>query len=68
MWKLFKYDGHYIQGEFISKHSSEAAAIKKAEKVIKHTYAEKSKLNKDIIIWLDGEDHMPLGMIIKKTR
>ena len=35
MWKLYKYNGRYIQGDLISKHTSEAAAIKKAKKRIK---------------------------------
>ena len=61
--------GNYLNTTVtISKHSSEAAAIKKAEKVIKHTYAEKFKHDKDIIIWLDDANHTPLGMIIKKTK
>ena len=32
MYKLYKYDGHYIQGELVSKHSSESAALKAAKK------------------------------------
>ena len=68
MWKLYKHNGHYIQGELISKHSSEEAALKKAKKAIKHIHAEKVKQNKEIIIWLDDENHNPVGMIVKKTR
>jgi|TARA_R110002020_G_scaffold37239_1_gene112398 hypothetical protein len=68
MWKLYKYNGHYIQGELLSKHSSEEAALKKAKKEIKHTHTEKVKQNKEIIIWLDDKNHNPVGMIVKKTR
>ena len=32
MYKLWKWDGHYIQGELISSHTTEAAALKKAKK------------------------------------
>ena len=31
-WKVYKYDGHYIQGELISKHTTESAAMKSAKK------------------------------------
>ena len=34
MWKVYKYDGNYIQGELISKHTSENAALKAAKKSI----------------------------------
>ena len=46
MWKIYKWNGHYIQGDFVSKHSSEDAALKKAAKEIKFTFAEKSKNRK----------------------
>jgi hypothetical protein len=68
MWKLYKWDGNYIQGEFISKHSSEDAALKKASKEIKFTFADKVKRNKETLIWLDDLDHSPIGIIIKKSR
>ena len=29
MWKLYKWNGHYIQGDLVSKHASEDAALKK---------------------------------------
>ena len=41
MWKIYKWDGHYIQGEFISEHTTEAAALKKAKKTIKYLKATK---------------------------
>ena len=34
MYKVYKYDGHYIQGELISKHTTESAAMKSAKKNI----------------------------------
>jgi len=68
VWKVYKYDGRYIQGELISSHSSESAAIKKAEKVIGHLKTERVEEAKEIIIWLDGENGTPVGMIIKKKR
>ena len=68
MWKVYKWNGHYIQGEYISKHSSEDAALKKAAKEIKFTFAEKSQIGKETRIWLDDKQHTPLGIIVKKTR
>ena len=68
MWKIYKWDGHYIQGEFISKHSSEDAALKKAAKDIKFTFVEKQKVGKETRVWLDNEEHTPVGVIIKKSR
>ena len=73
MWKVYKWDGKYIQGEFISEHSTEQAALNKAKKKINYSKAIKSKLptfkqRGEIVIWLDKEDGTPIGMIIKKTR
>jgi len=68
MWKVYKWDGHYIQGEFVSKHSSEDAAVKKAAKEINFTFAEKSKIGKETRIWLDDDQHTPVGIIVKKTK
>ena len=67
-WKVWKWDGHYIQGELISSHTTEAAALKKAKKEIKYLKAVKSEIDRkdEIVIWLDGEDSKPLGVIIKK--
>ena len=68
MWKIYKWDGHYIQGDFVSKHRSEDAALKKAAKEMDFTFAEKSKIGKETLIWLDDANHNPLGVITKKTR
>ena len=38
MWKVYKWNGHYIQGDLISKHSSEDAALKRAAKEMKFTF------------------------------
>jgi len=65
MWKVYKWDGRYIQGELISKHSSEAAALKKAKKEIGYIKAEKSQHDNETVIWLDGENGRPLGVIVK---
>ena len=66
MWKIYKWNGQYVQGDLISKHSSEDAAIKKAKKEIGFIYAEKSKVGKETLIWLADENHTPMGVIIKK--
>jgi hypothetical protein len=73
MWKVYKWDGKYIQGEFISEHSTEKSALGKAKKIINYSRATKSKLpafknRNEVVIWLDKEDGTPIGMIIKKTR
>ena len=68
MWKVYKYNGHYIQGDLVSKHTTESAAIKKAKKVINFTFSEKVKRKNEILIWLDSNDYTPMGVIIKKTR
>ena len=67
-WKVWKWDGHYIQGELISSHTTEAAALKRAKKEIKYLKAVKSEIDRkdEIVIWLDGEDGKPLGVITKK--
>tara|TARA_B100000886_G_scaffold25201_1_gene16088 strand:- start:114 stop:329 length:216 start_codon:yes stop_codon:yes gene_type:complete len=68
MWKIYKYNGNYIQGDLISKHSSEKAALKAAKKIIEYTHTEKKKVNNEIRIWLDSVNHTPMGVIIKNTR
>ena len=68
MWKIYKWNGHYIMGDLISKHSSEDAALKRAAKEIGFTFAEKVKRDKEILIWLDNTDHTPVGVIVKKSR
>ena len=68
MWKLYKWNGHYIMGDLISKHSSEDAALKKASKEINFTFVEKVKRGKETLIWLDDSAHNPLGVIVRKTR
>jgi len=68
MWKIYKWNGHYIQGDFVSKHSSEDAAIKRAKKELDFTYAEKSKIGKETLIWLDDNNHTPIGVIVKKSK
>ena len=66
MYKVYKYDGHYIQGELISKHTTESAAMKSAKKNINFKYAVKSKILKPNVIWLDGENNTPVGVITTK--
>ncbi len=68
MWKLYKWNGHYIQGDLVSKHTSEDAAVKRALKELKFVFAEKVKKGKETLIWLDDDKHTPVGVIIKKSR
>jgi hypothetical protein len=64
VFKLYKYDGHYIQGELISKHSTESAALKAAKKKLNYHTATASKNIKPKVIWLDDENYNPIGVII----
>ena len=68
MWKVYKWNGHYIMGDLVSKHSSEAAAIKAAKKAINFAKTEREKKKKEILIWLDAADSSPIGVIVKKTK
>ena len=68
MWKVYKWNGHYIMGDLISKHSSETAALKAAKKSVKFKKKKKEKKGKETFIWLDSENYMPLGVIVKKSR
>jgi len=55
-------------GELLSKHSSEAAAIKAAKKKINFDRTEKQKKGNETLIWLDAKNSEPLGVIVKKSR
>lgn len=67
-WKLWKYNGRYIQGDLISQHTSEAAALKRAKKEIEYVKAVKDERPDEIVIWLDGEGGTPLGIITKSKK
>jgi hypothetical protein len=64
MWKVYKAN-HYIQGELISKHKTEAAARKKAKEEIKFSYTVKEESKKEIVIWLENKDRTAVGIIVK---
>ena len=68
MWRIYKWNGHYIQGDLVSKHSSEAAAVKKASKVLNVAFTERVQQDRETLIWLDDSNHTPVGVIIKKSR
>jgi len=68
MWKVYKWNGHYIQGDLISKHSSEDAALKRAAKEMKFTFADKVSHTDETLIWLDSDNHEPLGVIVKRIK
>ena len=68
MWKVYAYNGRFIQGDLVSKHSSESAAIKAAKKSIEFKKQYKEKLKNEIVIWLDDEDGTPVGIIVKKNK
>ena len=66
MWKLWRVRNEYIQGELVSKHSSKAAALKKAAAEIEFKYKVKEEDADEIVIWLEDEDHLPIGIITKR--
>ena len=68
MWKVYKWDGNYIMGNLISKHSSESAALKAAKKKINFHSTQKVKKDNVVSIWLDSKTFEPVGVIIKKSR
>ena len=68
MWRVYTYNGRFIQGDLISKHSSEAAAIKAAKKNIDFKKQHREKSKEEIVIWLDGDDGTPAGIIVKTVR
>jgi hypothetical protein len=68
MWKVYKYNGHYIMGDLISSHKTESAALKKAAKEIDFKFSEREKKKGQILIWLDGEKHKPVGAIVHNIK
>ena len=68
MWKVYKWNGQYIQGELVSKHSSESAARKEAKKSVGHSKEVKEEDKREITIWLDSEEGTPMGVIVKTKR
>ena len=50
MWKIYKAT-EYIQGKLISQHKTEAAARKKAKKVIEYSYTVKEDSKEETVIW-----------------
>lgn len=66
MWKLWREYNNYIQGELVSSHSSEAAALKKAAAVLEYKHRAKEEDKNEIVIWLEDEDKIPIGIITKK--
>ena len=68
MWKVYAYNGRFIQGDLVSKHSSESAAIKAAKKKLDFKKQHKEKSKEEIVIWLDDDDGTPMGIIVKKLR
>jgi hypothetical protein len=66
MWKLWREHNGYIQGELISKHASDKAALKKAKTVIEYKYQVREEDTNEIVIWLEDEDKIPIGIVTHK--
>jgi len=67
VWKIYK-ENHYIQGDLISSHKTEALARKKAKEAICYSYTVKEEDKKEIRIWLENKERMPIGIIIKTKK
>ena len=67
-WKVYKHNGRYIQGDLVSTHKTETAALKKAKKEIDFKFSEREKKKNEILIWLDGENHTPVGVIVHELK
>ena len=67
MWKVYKAN-HYIQGELISQHKTEALALKKAIEEIEHSYTVKEETSKEVLIWLENEERTAVGIIVKTKK
>jgi len=55
-------------GELLGSHKTEAAAMKKAKKEIDFKHSQREKKKNEILIWLDGENHEPLGVITHELK
>ena len=55
-------------GELVGSHRTEDAATKRAKKEIDFKFSEKEKQKNEILIWLDGENHMPVGVIVHELK
>jgi hypothetical protein len=62
-WSVWRWNGHYIMGELLKEYKTKKSAIKYAEKNIK--YSKMVPNNKDEI-FLEDEDGMPIGILIKR--
>ena len=67
-WKVYKYNGHYIMDELLGSHRTETAAMKRAEKEIDIKFSDREKKKNEILIWLDGENHTPVGVIVHELK
>ncbi len=64
--KLYKWNGKYIQGDLIGQHKTVSLALKRAKKEIDFKFSVKEKNKNETIIWLDDENHSPVGIIVCK--
>ena len=64
--KLYKWNGRFIEGELLGQHKTQALALKRAKKEIKFKISVKEKKKNETLIWLDDEDHSPVGVIVCK--
>jgi hypothetical protein len=69
MWQVWEWDGRYIQGNLVSKHTSRSAAVSKAKKHfgknIKLLDSVKNKVN---VIYIDELNSNPIGIILEKKK
>lgn len=67
MWKLYEANTFYIEGTLISSHKTELSARKKAKKVIEFKAEVRDESKEETVIWLEDENKIPVGVIVKKN-
>tara|TARA_R110002051_G_scaffold318777_1_gene401616 strand:- start:389 stop:583 length:195 start_codon:yes stop_codon:yes gene_type:complete len=63
MWEVWEWDGQYVQGKLLKKYESRESAMKYAKKTIQYKKATRLKKNE---IFLEDENHMPIGVLIRR--
>jgi hypothetical protein len=63
MWEVWEWDGQYVQGNLLKKYESRESAVKYAKKTIQYKKATRLKKNE---IFLEDENHMPIGVLIRR--
>lgn len=66
MWEVWQWNGQYIKGDLLKKFKSKSAAIKHADKVIKHDRVVKGDQKDEF--YLEDNGGIPMGMIVREKQ